>query len=115
MTQDPIDRTVYDDLKEAAGAEFVVELVTTFLEEAPSMITDLRSSLDAADTDGFRRAAHSLKSNANVFGAYALAAPARDLELTPDPQSTPEVLALLDQVDIEYDRVSAKLANLQNE
>lgn len=115
MTQDPIDQAVYDELKEAAGAEFVVELVTTFLEEAPGMITDLRTSLEAADTDGFRRAAHSLKSNANVFGAHALAAPARDLELTPEAQATPEVLALLDQVDAEYARAAAALARLQNE
>ncbi|MFY9212200.1 MAG: Hpt domain-containing protein [Aestuariivita sp.] len=115
MTQDAIDQTVFDDLKDAAGAEFVVELVATFLDEAPGMIADLRAALETADTDGFRRAAHSLKSNANVFGAHALAEPARDLELTSDARATPEVLALLDQVDSEFSRAAAALASLQND
>ena len=30
MTQPTIDRAVYDELKETAGAEFVVELVIPF-------------------------------------------------------------------------------------
>jgi len=115
MTQGPIDQAVYDDLKEAAGADFVIELVTTFLDEAPGMIAELRSTLETADADGFRRAAHSLKSNANVFGAHALAAPARDLELTSDAQGTPKVLAILDQVDTEFERAAEALKSLQNE
>ena len=59
MTSKVIDQAVYDELKENAGAEFVVELVTAFLEEAPSMFTDLHTAFDAGDADGFRRAAHS--------------------------------------------------------
>ncbi|WP_223428362.1 Hpt domain-containing protein [Tateyamaria pelophila] len=115
MTQSPIDPAVYDDLKDAAGAEFVVELVTTFLDEAPGMIAELRIALETEDNDGFRRAAHSLKSNANVFGAHALAAPARELELTGTAQATPDVLALLERVDLEFVRASAALKSMQNE
>jgi len=35
----------------------------------------------AQDADAYRRAAHSIKSNAQVFGANALADQARDMEL----------------------------------
>ena len=115
MTQNPIDPAVYNELKDAAGAEFVVELVTTFLDEAPGMIAELRTALESADTDGFRRAAHSLKSNANVFGAYALAVPTRELELTAQAQATPDVLTLLDQVDLEFARAAAALKSMQND
>ncbi len=39
---DPIDRAVFDELKDTAGADFVVELVGTFFEEAPQMLGELR-------------------------------------------------------------------------
>lgn len=115
MTHGPIDKGVYDDLKEAAGADFVVELVTAFLDEAPGMIAEMRTALQTGDTDGFRRAAHSLKSNAQVFGANALATPARDLELSPVSEATPEVLALLNRVDTEFSRAASALLSLQND
>jgi HPt (histidine-containing phosphotransfer) domain-containing protein len=47
----------------------VRELVDTFLAEAPSMLADLRESLASGEAERFRRAAHSLKSNGNTFGA----------------------------------------------
>ncbi len=81
MAEGTIDRTVYEELKVTAGADFVRELVETFLSEAPGMLEELRRSLDANDADRFRRAAHSLKSNSNTFGASALAAMAKNLEL----------------------------------
>ena len=38
MTDDPIDAATFAELQDTAGAEFVGELVGTFLEEAPQMI-----------------------------------------------------------------------------
>ena len=78
---DTIDRAVFTELQATAGADFVVELVDTFLEEAPRMIGELRAAQAAGAADAFRRAAHSLKTNANTFGAAALGAKARELEL----------------------------------
>jgi HPt (histidine-containing phosphotransfer) domain-containing protein len=76
-----IDLSTYNELKDTAGAEFVVELVDTFVDEAPGMLAELRSARAASDADRFRRAAHSIKSNANTFGALALGTLARELEL----------------------------------
>lgn len=78
---DTIDTTVFNDLRATAGAEFVTELVHTFLEEAPAMLTDLRSARAASDAERYRRVAHSLKSNGNTFGATGFAAQARAIEL----------------------------------
>lgn len=114
MTQDVIDMAVYDDLKEAAGDEFIVELVTAFLDEAPSMFTELRTALDTGDADGFRRAAHSIKSNANIFGAHALVPPARELELMEFSGATTEVKMLMSRLETEFARASDALAGLQN-
>jgi HPt (histidine-containing phosphotransfer) domain-containing protein len=75
-----IDAQTFDDLQANAGAEFVVELVDTFGEEAPLLVNELREALAAASAERFRRAAHSLKSNCSTFGATRLAALARALE-----------------------------------
>ena len=78
---EPIDKAVFDELRDTAGADFVAELVGTFEEEAPQMLADLRTARAAGDAETFRRAAHSLKSNSTTFGAVQLAALARALEL----------------------------------
>lgn len=114
MTDKVINKAVYDELKDAAGAEFVVELVTAFLEEAPGMFGDINTALAAGDSDGFRRAAHSLKSNAQVFGADALATQARALELMETAQNTPEVQGLVTQLEAQFERTADALKVLQN-
>jgi HPt (histidine-containing phosphotransfer) domain-containing protein len=114
MTRDVIDIAVYDELKEAAGAEFVVELVTAFLEEAPGMFDELHAALEAGNADGFRRAAHSIKSNAEVFGAHALAAPARALELMGVSDVTPKVQARVTKLEAEFARAADALKDMKN-
>jgi len=96
MDSSLIDRATFADLREAVGAEFVVELVDAFLEEAPGILAQLRAALAASDVDAFRRAAHSLKSNANTFGARDLAGKARDIELGGIDAESADNLAALD-------------------
>ena len=108
MTPPEIDISVFAELQDTAGAEFVGELVATFLEEAPQMLADLREAQAAGSADRFRRAAHSLKSNCNTFGALKLGEMARTLELgglPPDAQP-------IDTLQAEYTRVAAALKEL---
>ena len=109
MTANTIDAPTFDALKETTGEEFVRELVDMFLAEAPAMLDDLRASLAQLDADRFRRAAHSLKSNANTFGALTLGALARDLELAGVAQVRDRGAQPLDELDAEYSRVAAHL------
>ncbi|WP_171101831.1 Hpt domain-containing protein [Ruegeria sp. HKCCD7255] len=81
MTQDLIDPTVFEELQEAMGPEFATELLDTFLNDAANMFDSLEQAALAQDPDGYRRAAHSIKSNAQTFGATALADQARTIEL----------------------------------
>lgn len=81
MAAPAIDAATFRALQDAAGAEFVSELVGTFLEEAPAMLAELEGALGARDAEKFRRVAHSLKSNCHTFGAMGLGALARELEL----------------------------------
>ena len=114
MTQPTIDPATFAELQETAGAEFVVELVDTFLAEAPLMLDDLRSALAASDADRFRRAAHSLKSNGNTFGALTLGAMARELELGGLDRALAAGAGPLDALADEYARVAAALAELRD-
>ncbi len=98
MTAALIDPHTFDELQANAGADFVVELVHTFAEEAPRLLDELRSARrsDAAGAaERFRRAAHSLKSNSSTFGATAMAEMARTLELggMPDDEAPIDALA----------------------
>lgn len=113
MSDATIDRATYAELQDTAGADFVRELVQTFLEEAPIMLQELQEALAAGEADAFRRAAHSLKSNSLTFGALALAAMAREHELGGlDAARRPNAL---DALAAEYGRVAEALAELSRE
>ncbi|MBE0671327.1 MAG: Hpt domain-containing protein [Anaerolineales bacterium] len=75
-----IDLNTYNSLKENTGAEFISELIDTFLEDTPNLIAQMKNALAAKNAESFRRAAHSIKSNAATFGASQLADLARELE-----------------------------------
>jgi histidine phosphotransfer protein HptB len=75
-----IDRATFEELKQMSGTDFINELIDAFLDDAPNMISQMEIALAAGDVDSFRRNAHSMKSNANTFGATELAALAKELE-----------------------------------
>jgi len=111
MAASVIDGATFAELQASAGEDFVGELIDTFFEEAPTMLAELRRAAAAGDAEAFRRAAHSLKSNANTFGALALGALARELELGGlDPARAADALTGLDE---EYRRAAAALAELR--
>ena len=109
MREPSIDLGTFAELQQTAGADFVVELVDTFLEEAPTMLVELRNARARADVDRFRRAAHSLKSNSHTFGALGLGALARELELNGIDADPARDNARLDALESEYARAAAEL------
>ena len=111
---DAIDRATFAHLQATTDREFVRELVATFLAEAPVMLNDLRNAIAENDADRFRRAAHSLKSNSNTFGALMLAAIAKDLELGGVASVQAAADAPLDALASEYARVARALTELKN-
>jgi len=112
MSDAPIDRATFDELAESAGAEFARELAGTFLADAPRMLAALRAAFEGGDTVAFRRTAHSLKSNAQTFGAFALGARAKALETTGLDAVRAAGGAPLDDLEQEYVRVAVALAEL---
>jgi len=114
MHEGVIDPATFAELQAAAGAEFVAELIGTFLEEAPGMLAELRSARAANDAERFRRAAHSLKSNGQTFGATALGALAREIELRGLDTDPARDGAALDALDAGYTQAAAALKELSH-
>ena len=75
-----IDKATFEELKQMSGSDFINELIDAFIDDAPNMISQMQIALVTKDVESFRRNAHSLKSNANTFGATELAVLAKELE-----------------------------------
>ena len=82
MTQGPIDRAIFDELRGIVGADSMRELLAAFFADTPQQLATLRRALTDGDAPTFERAAHTLKSTSATFGAMAMSALARELELT---------------------------------
>lgn len=67
-------------LVEELGAESIVELLQTFLDETPDRIEELRQLAGGTEQSVLQRAAHSLKGTAALFGVSDLEAAAFRLE-----------------------------------
>ena len=107
-----IDQAAFDELKQMSGGDFINELIDAFLEEAPSMISQMEAALSSRDADVFRRNAHSLKSNANTFGAMELGALAKELEMM-GRENNLDVGNRLEILKEAFQQVSNELAGMR--
>ena len=109
-----IDTTTFNELKQMSGDDFINELIDTFLEDAPKMIAEIKSALAANNVDSFRRAAHSMKSNAATFGASQLAALSKELEMLGKENKLNETGDRLKALDEAYASVRSELKGLKS-
>ena len=109
-----IDEKTFDELKQMSGAEFINELIDTFLEDSPKLIEEMESALKANNVDSFRRAAHSLKSNAATFGASELFALAKELEMLGKENKLNETGDRLKALKESYESVRKELIELKS-
>jgi len=109
-----IDKTTFDELKQMSGDDFINELIDTFLEDAPKMIAEIKSGYASNNVEVFRRAAHSMKSNAATFGASQLAALAKELEMLGKENKLQETGDRLKSLEEAYDSVRSELTRLKS-
>ena len=108
-----IDMTTFNELKQLSGADFISELIDTFLEDGPKLISQMKAALQARDTESFRRAAHSLKSNSATFGANHLAALAKELEMIGRENKLSEAGNRLTVLEETYQSIAKELQSLK--
>jgi histidine phosphotransfer protein HptB len=109
-----IDQSTFNELKQMSGDDFINELIDTFLEDAPNMIAEIKSAYAANNVEAFRRAAHSMKSNATTFGANQLAALAKELEMLGKENKLAETGDRLNLLEESYSSVRDELKGLKS-
>ena len=109
-----IDQTIFEELKQMSGEDFINELIDTFLEDAPKMIAEIKSALNTKDADAFRRAAHSMKSNAATFGASQLAGLSKELEMLGKENKLHDIGDKLTALEEAYATVCEELKGLKS-
>ena len=107
-----IDKATFEELKQISGEDFINELIDAFLDDAPNMLKNMQTALDAKDVESFRRNAHSMKSNANTFGATELAALAKELEFMAKENNL-DVGNRLEVLNDAYEKVANELKGMR--
>ena len=105
-----LDASALESLRELGGDDFLAEVIDTFRVDAPNLLATLRRSLEHADADELRRAAHTLKSNGATFGALGLAELCRELEERARNGEMGGAPELTDRIESEYRRLDEALA-----
>jgi two-component system sensor histidine kinase/response regulator len=87
----------------------LAELAGLYRENAAELLGRLRASVARGDTEGTRRAAHSLKSSSGNVGALQLSALCQSMETQARQGSLRNAPALFAQIEAEYERVHGAL------
>ena len=102
----------FESFRQTMGADFIIEVIEVFNEDAPKLLQDMQHALTTHDADLFRRAAHSLKSNSAEFGAVKLSEMAQELEMMGKEGRLAEVSEKVARAEAEYEIVKEALQEL---
>ena len=75
-----LDRGVLDQLHEDLGGTATREVIRSFLDQTPSVLSALRDAAARADVPSIRRAAHMLKGTSSMLGAHELSKQCAEIE-----------------------------------
>src|SRR5262249_52821653 len=76
-----LDRDVLDQLREDLGGTAALhDVIETFIEQTPSVLTALRDAVARADAPSIRRAAHMIKGTSAILGAHELSEQCAEIE-----------------------------------
>lgn len=117
VADEPIELPALRRLLDVIGGDRddLSELVDDFLSGAPELVAQMSAAAAAADTEALRRAAHTLKSNAQDFGATRLAARCAALEGACREGPCPEAAASVAVIAEEEEKARRALGALNVE
>jgi CheY-like chemotaxis protein/HPt (histidine-containing phosphotransfer) domain-containing protein len=76
-----LDRDVLDQLRQDLGGTAALrEVIRSFLEQTPSVISALRDAAARADVPSIRRSAHMIKGTSSILGARELSEQCAEIE-----------------------------------
>lgn len=83
IVQDPIDRTILDELRELGGEDepdFLCTLIDQFLDDLPRHLHNMKQAFQQQDSAALTKAAHTCKGSSRYVGALPLSELCRQLE-----------------------------------
>ncbi len=95
------------------AATMLPVLIETFFQDTVKLQKNARQAFEQHQTEDLRRAAHTLKSNAQNFGARALAELCQDLENRAKVGELEHAEELFIPIDTEYQKAKAALESLK--
>jgi CheY-like chemotaxis protein/HPt (histidine-containing phosphotransfer) domain-containing protein len=110
-----LDDGALKNLRDLGGDDFLFEVIDAFLADAPELMATLRRSLDEQNTEGLRRAAHTLKSNGATLGAEGFAELCRTLEQRAKAGEIDVASELVDRIEREYGPLERAISALRSE
>jgi two-component system sensor histidine kinase/response regulator len=76
-----LDRDVLDQLREDLGGTAALQqVIRSFLDQTPSVLSALRDAAARADVPSIRRAAHMIKGTSSILGARELSEQCAEIE-----------------------------------
>jgi signal transduction histidine kinase/CheY-like chemotaxis protein len=105
-----LDDAAFDNLEQFGSESFLGELIDTFVADTTTLLAALRRSLDEADAQAVRRAAHTLRSYGETFGAPDFSQLCRQLEERGTSGALAGAAALVDGIEVEFGRLQEALA-----
>ena len=110
-----LNQAALDNLLAIVGGEraMLLELVDSFLEEAPPLFTKLHDGVVQGDAAMVRMAAHTIKSSANDFGAVELGELCQILEDMGKAGTLAGAAELAEQAEAAYEKARAALEQLR--
>jgi HPt (histidine-containing phosphotransfer) domain-containing protein len=106
---DPTPLQQYEELFGEDSAEFISDIIDTFLEESERIFAELEDSLAIDDQSTFRRAAHTMKSGCATVGAMEISEKFFSLEELGAQNQLSKAHQTLLECRSEFSRVRAAL------
>jgi CheY-like chemotaxis protein len=112
-----LDQTALKDLFNVLGSDFnyLAKLIDSFIEDAPKMLVELAKAVDENNSKEVQRLAHSLKSNANDFGATQLANLCKELEGKGKSEQLEGARKLYEEILAEFKNVEVALLYIRQQ
>jgi CheY-like chemotaxis protein len=112
--REPID-TASALARVGGDAELLKEMVVLFLNELPTLLTNLRDAVTGADAKAAERAAHKLKGSAGNFAAHPAVEALRKLETLCRYGGLSTAGPVFADVEREIQRLKSAMANLSGQ
>ena len=99
---DPAPLAMIRQLQQPGTDDVAARVVQTYCADAPKLIERMKESLQSADAETLRRAAHSLKSSSASVGVKRIASLSKEVEILAKANDLVHLDAMIAAIDAEY-------------